>query len=404
MTVALATLLRVTPRPEHWTITAPSEKKAQISMGYVIDHAFDDKMFLSQLEIDTPLDRLRRERSRTKLTFKRGGSIQTLTLDAKNGKRNLEAAMGHGSQNVILDESSLIDDNLYATVKRMLGGYKDNFLFEIGNPFHNNHFKRTWEDPRYNKFFADYRIALAEGRYTEDYIEEMRKEAFFDVFYECRFPREDEVDKDGYRQLVLTKDLVQEIMAMPVPPEAVPGQPSEPFPPLKLGVDVAAGGDQSVFCLRRGNWAKILLEHGSPDTMVNVAQVMRFIEEYGISPQDVAIDDIGVGCGVRDRLREKGLPVWGVSVGAPAHRKERYANLRAELFWKAKQWCEAGGRLVPHPEWRQLTWVKYNSDTDKRVILEPKDQLKKRHGRSPDHADAFSLTFYEPPSVGIIAR
>jgi hypothetical protein len=50
---------------ERFTILAPSEKKAQIIMGYIIDHAFDSPMITQQLELDNDvsLDRLRRERS-----------------------------------------------------------------------------------------------------------------------------------------------------------------------------------------------------------------------------------------------------------------------------------------------------------------------------------------------------
>jgi hypothetical protein len=131
---------------ERFTILAPSEKKAGIIMGYLIDHVFDQPFFLERLELDasTKLDKLRRERSRDNLTFKGWGGVKTLTLDSRNGKKNIEAAIGFGGNRLILDKSSLINDTLYATVKRMLGGfpYDDTFLLEIGNPFYRNHFLR----------------------------------------------------------------------------------------------------------------------------------------------------------------------------------------------------------------------------------------------------------------------
>ena len=148
LTVGLATLTSAVAIGERWVVLAPSEKKASIIMGYVIEHAFDDPLITQQLELDTQvsLDRLRRERSRTNLTFKTGGGVMVLTLDARNQKRSFEAAMGFGGNRIILDESALIDDTLYATVKRMLGGYTyaETFLLEIGNPFYRNHFYRTW--------------------------------------------------------------------------------------------------------------------------------------------------------------------------------------------------------------------------------------------------------------------
>ena len=47
----------------------------------------------------------------------------------------------------------------------------------------------------------DYHQAVAEGRYTQDFIEEMRHEPFFDILYEVQFPPKDEVVTGGYRRL-----------------------------------------------------------------------------------------------------------------------------------------------------------------------------------------------------------
>lgn len=114
--------------------------------------------------------------------------------------------MGSSVRRLILHESSLIDDVPYSTPKWMMGGYeyRDTFLLEIGNPFYRNHFRSTWHDDLYHKIFIDYRTSLAEGRYSPEFIEEMRKEALFDIVYECRFPDENEIDENGFRVLVTT--------------------------------------------------------------------------------------------------------------------------------------------------------------------------------------------------------
>jgi len=391
MTVALAVLLRAVTMPEKWLIVAPSEKKAKIIMGYIIEHTFDSPLFYKQLEIDTSLERVKRERSKNRLTFKGGGEVMTLTLDARNSRRSLEAAMGFGAPNVILDESSLVDDPLYASVKRMLGGYKDNFLFEIGNPFYRNHFHRTTKDTRYLHLFADYRTAIEEGRFTEDFIEEMRGEAFFDVYYECKFPDEDIIDDKGYRQLFTSKDLR---MADPDPV----GRP-------RLGCDIGGGGDYNVYVVRWDNKAMLAGKNQSKDTMTNVIEIERMVEKYGVKWEDVHIDDIGIGRGVTDRLREKGYSVNGVSVGGKASNK-KFLNKKAQIYWKAREWAK-NGHFVPcevsyKSIWDQLLWIKYKVNTEKQIKLEPKEDLKKRTGKSPDYADAFSLTFNEPKHIGVI--
>ena len=46
---------------------------------------------------------------------------QIYTADARNAQNVKKAMMGFGAANVILDESPLIPDDLYATIKRMVG-------------------------------------------------------------------------------------------------------------------------------------------------------------------------------------------------------------------------------------------------------------------------------------------
>ena len=45
------------------------------------------------------------------------------------------------------------------------------------------------------------------------------------------------------------------------------------------------------------------------------------------------VDEIGVGAGVVDRLKELNLPVTGINVGRPARQRQLFANLRAEGYW-----------------------------------------------------------------------
>jgi len=369
LTVALATLLRAVSTDERFIILAPSEKKAQIIMGYIIDHAFDSPMITSQLELDASvsLDRLRRERSRNHLTFKNGGGIKTLTLDAKYGKKSVEAAMGFGGNRLILDESSLIDDVLYSTVKRMLGGYDyaDTFLLEIGNPFYRNHFHRTWHDDLYHKVFIDFHTGLTEGRYSPEFIEEMRKEVLFDIFYECSFPDEDMIDDKGFRPIITSEEV-----------EAHYTDTFKEMGTLKLGVDVAGGGDENVYILRSHVTAQVVGRNRSNDTMTNVTEIQRIMEEHPtLEARNIFIDDIGIGRGVTDRLKEKGIDVTGVSVGSPAQDTTKYANIKAESYWNTANWIRKGGRLVRADGWMQLPWIKYKVSSDKVIQIEPKQQL-----------------------------
>lgn len=386
--VSAAALLRSLVHKQDVVIVAPSEPKAQIIMGYIRNHCFDNEFFTSQLELDEneSLDRLRKERSRKKITWKHGGSVRTVSVNARQAD-NPEAAMGEGAPVIIIDESCLIPDLLYATIVRMTSGfpYEQTQIFEISNPFYRNHFYRSWQDPDYFKIFLNYNGAISEGRLDPRKIEKAKQLPLFSVLYECQFPDESQIDAEGFRQLVATEQLKESTIY------------EEPkFGELRLGVDVGAGGDESVFVIRDDNFAKVIEKTKMQNTMSTVASIEETIEKYHIKPNNVFIDDIGVGRGVCDRLQEKGLDVNGVNVGdrpIMEQARERYFNVKAENYLALANWLEGGGQLVVDEDWQQLTWIKFKVNSDKNIQIERKEKLKARMGRSPDTAEALMLTF-----------
>ncbi|MBU1165234.1 terminase family protein [Patescibacteria group bacterium] len=382
LTVALGIIIRAIVKPEKWAIVAPSERKAQIVMNYVIQHIFDNPLFLSQLDVDIPLDRLRRERSKQRLTFRRGGEVFVLSADARNKKKTGEALMGFGAANVVLDESALIDDELYATVKRMLGGHKDNFLLEIGNPWKRNHFLKAWHSDNYHRILIDYHQAIQEGRFSREFIEEMEKEAFFKVLYECKFPEAGEIDESGWTPLLIDKQI-----------EEVINKIVESQGRKRLGVDVARGGNYNVLVLRYDNYAKVLEKNRDPDLMSTVGKVKRFIEDEGIEARDVFIDDVGVGGGVVDRLKEQNIRVNAVKEGGKARDDKKFVNVKAEAYWELRKWVLDNGSLERNEDFYQLTEIKYKEDSSSRLKIESKEEMLKRGIESPDVADALMLTF-----------
>jgi len=127
--------------------------------------------------------------------------------------------------------------------------------------------------------------------------------------------------------------------------------------------------------------------------MSNVDIVESLMKDNQIEAQNVFIDDIGIGRGVTDRLKEKGLPVNGISVGGKSTEPEKYANIKAEAYWKTRVWLMNGGKLMKSEKWKQLNWIKYKVTSYKQLQIQPKEELKKERGRSPDFAEALMLTF-----------
>jgi hypothetical protein len=183
---------------------------------------------------------------------------------------------------------------------------------------------------------------------------------------------------------------------------------SQELLPVELGVDVGGGLDETVIRERRGmvagrEWREL---SDQPETISRL--ILRAIKESGATA--VKIDSIGVGAGVVGEMRNlkaagvHNARITGVNVAEKASDPSKYFNLRSQLWWEV-------GRLSSQDRaWdlsrmdnadttvAQLLETHYGHDLKGRVKVEPKDDIRKRIGRSPDNADALLLAFYVPHS------
>lgn len=165
------------------------------------------------------------------------------------------------------------------------------------------------------------------------------------------------------------------------------------------GLDVARfGSDRTALCKRYGaivpervQWKRGL------DTMQVVGWVKNQYDntEGKDRPSEILVDVIGLGAGVCDRLRELKLPARGINVSeAPAFGNE-YLNLRAELWFKTREWLEARDCRLPDDDTlkTELATVRYRFTSSGKRQVESKEEIKKRGVPSPDLADSLILTF-----------
>lgn len=168
--------------------------------------------------------------------------------------------------------------------------------------------------------------------------------------------------------------------------------------PIELGVDVARTGvDSTVIVLRVGDVAKVKERIRGHDTMQVSGAVMRAIEETGASL--AKIDEIGVGAGVLDRLRELKAPVAGINVARGARDPKRYANARAELFFELRDRFRLGDIVLDGETSElaaQVTSIRWRPNSSGQVQIESKDDMRRRGAKSPDEADALMLAFAPP--------
>jgi hypothetical protein len=164
--------------------------------------------------------------------------------------------------------------------------------------------------------------------------------------------------------------------------------------PVIMGVDVARfGDDRTVFAFRRGRDARTIpwRVFRGLDTMRVVGEVMAALNT--VRPHAIAVDGVGIGAGVIDRLREQGVLVHDVQSGSAASEPSRYRNRRAELYVMMRDWLRSGAIPDSQDLADELTMIEIAYDSSGRLGLESKADLKRRGLPSPDEADALALTF-----------
>jgi len=169
----------------------------------------------------------------------------------------------------------------------------------------------------------------------------------------------------------------------------------EPGEPNVLGVDVARfGTDMTVIAHRRGPVLRIHKRFGKVDTMTTTGHVRMARRNTGAEVS--IVDVIGVGAGVVDRLREQREPVREANAAEPPTDRERFLNARAEWFWTLREELEQGNLdLSPDDEdmAAQLADIRWKANSKGQIVIESKDDMKKRGRSSPDDADAAAHTF-----------
>lgn len=174
--------------------------------------------------------------------------------------------------------------------------------------------------------------------------------------------------------------------------------------PLKIGVDPARFGDDETSIIRRRNRSAYKVKsYKGLCTMTLAGIIVNIIKAE--SPDQVAIDVGGLGAGTYDRLVELGYGdiVIPVNFGGIANDPERYYNKRSEMWGEMGKWIEDDVLPVSIPDddmlQTDLETPLYSYDSKGRLVLEKKEDMKKRIGRSPDKGDSLALTFAEPIKI-----
>ena len=306
-------------------------------------------------------------------------------------KEQPEALQGLHSKNMlfIIDESSGVDDLIFEVSEGSLStsGAK---VVMTSNPtrtsgyFYDSHhrMKHRWRTRKVS--------CLESSQVDSQYVEDMKLKYGEDSnVYRVRvlgeFPLADEdcVIPLSLVESAAIRDVKPLLNKMPV-----------------WGLDVARYGKCKTALVKRwGNQIMEVKTIAQRDTMEVAGWTMHEWEEtdYDMRPSVISVDAIGLGAGVADRLLELGLPVIAVNVGEAPSGRGQFANLRAELWWRAREWLEERDTSLKDEDLAaELTCVIYKYTSSGKIQIEGKREMLERGVASPDMADAFVLTFAGP--------
>jgi hypothetical protein len=401
--VSMGILLWIMSNPNNRiVIIAPTNEKTGIIRNYVYSFITQSIEFSRLVDLQKiGLERIRKEVSRRRMTFTNGAELRALSAEGQG-----EQLMGFGAKKVVVDEECDIGFEVYrARITRMLGDSQYSTYVGIGNPWHrDNQMFLHWTDPSWKHIHIDWKMALTEGRVTQQFIDEQKSiltDREFTVLYDANFPAESEDQLIKYSW--------------------IENAYSRPFPAgmkgiRRLGVDVARKGvDATVLTSGISSTSEELYavndirEFNQLETMETTGKVMERNKE--VDYDKIIVDTSGLGAGVTDRLREIKREgnlraeiiayEGGKSSSADfqtktKERKEirtRFLNMKAEAYFKLRRLFEEGKIIIPkNPKLiDQLSKMKWDVTSNEKIrILDPGTAPgDTAEEKSPDFADSL---------------
>jgi hypothetical protein len=167
--------------------------------------------------------------------------------------------------------------------------------------------------------------------------------------------------------------------------------------PVELGCDVGGGGDSSTNAMNKGGLVRIIREDKQPDTMITCDNIIEDLTTF--KAKRAKVDTIGIGRGVVDRGKQLEKPMIGVNVGRASREPDRFSNLRAEFYWGVRTLFELGQIDIDAADEdleSQLAGLRYKPGDKGKILMESKDEMRRRGVPSPNRAEALMLAVSDP--------
>jgi len=170
-----------------------------------------------------------------------------------------------------------------------------------------------------------------------------------------------------------------------------------------IGCDPSRGGkDETVIAKRYGNWFdELIREPGKsmPDGQAVARLIMNNLDRPTVL-LNIEVD--GIGASVVDIMKAD-YNVVQIQAGSKSLETDKtgiltFRNKRAELWWKFRGALDPDSgddiALPPDTKLRADLCAPHWEPTVSGILIEKKDRIKKRIGRSPDSADAVIMAYH----------
>lgn len=347
----------------------------------------------------------------------------------------VDGILTHNCDILIRDEACLINRAAFTKSSRMLGDNPESAVeIELYNPWDtdNKAYEHTL-DPEWEVIRIDWKQAVKEGRTTQKFVDQQRRDLLpleFTVLYESQFPEQSE---DSIISMAWVKDAEQtkfnfletqtklrqkikelekkrtqmaeteyQIMMKPLMEELNKYCNIVACDPAEQGLDETV----IIWGIEYENRFQVVGTYSEPKS--EPMRVVGKMVDIAISfiPKNVRgkinIDRIGIGSGPLSRLKEviftemqlKNIRVCGCHYGERAMKKDIFHNKKAENWFRLADLLREGMMDIPehHKIRRQLVSEKTErTSSNKKIVKDPEE-------KSPDWGDALVYLVWKDKS------
>lgn len=373
-------------------------------------------------DINKKVARMATQVSKEALAWRNGGSIKMFSTNENRKNVNVAAAgaIGIGGDFVILDEIQLMTPVGFNTASRFMMENPDTKRFCVGNPQISGHFKDLYDDPTTFVVHINDIGSIVEGRMSRRGMELTGMPSYsseYRAFIMVEFP--DETTGNRF------------FPTLPLP-LAKADLPKPVIQHWFMGIDSAyKGGDALMVTLLTYNEAegkrwitvesqvdlKKKYEVWNDDTTTNISlDILKIIQDNNV---ENACLDIGLGIHIYEALTrlDPDLAIEPVNFSqkptewrAESDYNAKVAlNARAEMHLDLRDLCENGLVYINGDNYeeiiRQMREISAKTDSvGSKIRVEPKQDIKKRLGRSPDNLDSLCLAIRAMVTSGLIGN